>query len=238
MRFWNIASFFFRDQDITPGQQLDFAHHWGDIHEHLFMPSLDGHPGALPLIKHEDETAAIGNKWHTDQMYTPAPAMGTMLYAKEVPAAGGDTMFSNAQAAYEAPSDGMKNILSRIRTLNRYSSEKQTGRDMKPSYERNAPGTVEHPLIRTHPESGRKSIYLSHKTLTRGFAGMTAEESTGLHDYLLDHISKPEFTCRFRWAPGSLAFWDNRSALHYAINDYHGQKRVMHRVTIKGEHVE
>ena len=228
---------FFRDQDISPAQPLAFAKRFGGIHLHPFNKPLDGHPNIIEILKTEDDTRNNGGRWHSDQMYTPKPAKGTMLYAREMPPFGGDTQFANLHLGYEALSDGMKAMLSGVRTVNLHSSEKMTGRDMAPDFSNGAPKPVEHPLIRTHPETGRKSLYLSCKGINRRLADMTMAESKPLLEFLLDHIARPEFTCRFRWRPGSLAFWDNRAALHSAVNDYHGHRRLMHRVTIKGDAV-
>jgi taurine dioxygenase len=225
---------FFRDQDITPAQQLAFAAHWGAIHDSAHQPSLPGTPGVMPVIKEAEETAAIGDNWHTDQMHTTVPAMGSILYALDVPAFGGDTMFSNMYLAYDALPEDMKLKLSRVKTRNRYSTERARSRTLRQTFEADEVPTIEHPLFRTHPETGRTSLYLAYKGITRGFVGMSDEEGDALHNLLYMHVSRPEFTCRFRWAKGSMAFWDNRCMLHVAVNDYHGQRREMHRVTIKG----
>ena len=225
---------FFRGQELTPAEQLAFAANWGEIHQHPHQPSAPGAPGLFAFVKEPDESAAVGDSWHTDQMFTATPAMGTVLYAKEVPAFGGDTLFSNMRLAYDALSDGMKAMLSGATTLNRYSSTRARGRSLRKAFDAGEIETVEHPLFRRHPETGQTSLYLSYGGITRGLAGLDAAESAPILKFLLGHAIRPEFTCRFRWEPGSLAFWDNRSMLHCAVNDYPGQRREMHRVTIKG----
>lgn len=226
---------FFHAQQLNPRQILAFAENWGDVHVHPHQPSLEGAPGIFAIIKEEDDTAAIGDRWHTDQMFTANPALGTILYAKQIPPFGGDTMFSNMYMAYDALSDGVKAMLAGTKTVNKYSADKPRGRSVRSSFDDEEMPSFEHPLFRVHPETGRKSLYISYPGITRSFAGMTDDESAPLLKMLYDHATKPEFTCRFRWEEGSVAFWDNRCLLHMAVNDYHGYRREMHRVTIKGD---
>lgn len=234
---------FFRDQDITPRQQLEFAKRFGEIHFHPYVPGLPDLPEVMEIVKTESDVRNFGAGWHTDQMFLPEPAMGTVLYAKEIPDYGGDTLYASMYTAYDALSDGMKALAARLRTVNlpdagrprgkpaavSYGNLKSMGLSDKESHER----VAEHPLVRTHPVTGRKALYIGLHT--EQFAGMTWEESQGLLNYLIDHATRPEFTCRFRWQSGSLALWDNRCVLHNAINDYPGKRRRMHRVTIKGD---
>lgn len=226
---------FFRDQHITPDQQLTFAKHWGDIHLHPHIQGLKETPEVFEIVKKEDDVHTLGGEWHTDQMFTATPVRATMLYAKQVPPKGGDTLFSNAYLAYETLSDGMKDMLSGLRTVNTYNIKKKRAAAMQVNDANEAPPEVEHPLIRTHNETGRKALYLSYKGITKRIAGMTDAESEPLLSYLRNHATRPEFTCRFRWEEGSLAIWDNRCVQHLAINDYHGYRRTMHRITINGE---
>ncbi len=225
---------FFRDQAITPAQQLAFAGRWGEIHLHPHMPCVPGYPGLIEIVKAESDTTVFGENWHTDQMFTATPARITMLYAKQVPPVGGDTLFANLHAAYDALSDGMKAFVAGLRTVSAYDSQKIRPAAMTPTA-LDAVVLAEHPLVRTHPETGRKGLYLCHRGITRRFAGMTEAESRPLLDYLLAHATRPEFTCRFRWEVGSMAVWDNRRTLHYPVNDYFGYRRVMHRVTVQGD---
>jgi len=235
----------FRNQSITPEQQLAFAHRWGDIHLHPFMEGMADHPEILAVIKRPTDKKNFGGSWHTDQMFSPSPAMGTMLYAKEVPSAGGDTMFTNQYLAYEALSDGMKRIADQLRTVcvgdnfraaNGLSRKERYARQMSEMKVKD-PGNVQttsvHPLVRTHPETGRKALYIGGHV--QHFDGMTEEESDPLINYFKQHSIRPEFTCRFRWETGSLIFWDNRCTQHFAINDYPAETRIMHRITIAGD---
>lgn len=229
------GAIFFRDQKITPPQQMAFAKRWGEIHLHPHMPCLPDNPGIIEIVKKEDDTVAFGGNWHTDQMFTDTPARVTMLYAKQVPAAGGDTLYANLYQAYDTLSDGMKAMIEDLRTISQYDKKKKRPAFMTPT-EMDVPAPeVEHPLVRRHPETGRKALYISYEGITRRIAGMTEAESRPILSYLLNHAIRPEFTCRFRWQVGSLAVWDNRRALHFPINDYNGHRRVMHRITVKGE---
>lgn len=237
---------FFRDQTLSPEQYLAFAKRWGGIHLHPFMKGMDDHPEILELIKTEKDTRTFGNAWHSDQMFSPIPAKATMLYAHEVPDAGGDTLYASLYQAYEALSGGMKDMLGGLGALNAGDNMKSLGgKSRKERYagvlnetmQLKDPGDVQtesvHPVIRTHPETGRKALYIGAHT--QQFAGLGYEESAPLLDQLMRHIRKPEFTCRFRWQPGSLAIWDNRCCQHYAVDDYAGKRRRMHRITIAGD---
>jgi taurine dioxygenase len=226
-----------RDQDITPAEQVAFARRWNGLHTHPYLKGIPEHPELIEIVKEPDEEGGFGAHWHTDQIFTPEPAMATMLYAKVVPPFGGDTLFASTTSAYDALSDGMKAMLRDVRTFNRYNktakrSGKMSGKvtDVeKPS----EPAT--HPIIRVHPETGRPSLYINDRENTPRLDGMTEEESTPLMSFLLRHATRPEFTCRVRWDVGSLGIWDNRQVLHMALNDYPGYRRVMHRLTIKGD---
>ena len=228
---------YFRDQDITPAQQLALARRWGEPHFHPYMPGLANHPEIIEIVKNPEDTHTFGGNWHTDQMFTPTPAMGTMLYAKEVPAAGGDTMFANLYLAYETLSDGLKAAISPLRTFNLYDKNKGRSSVMRGKLkEPEKPAEpAEHPLVRTHTETRKPVLYICYDRITRHIVGMSEEESEPLLDFLRHHSTRPEFTCRLRWEVGTLAFWDNRCVQHMALNDYYGQRRVMHRITIRGE---
>ncbi len=234
-----------RDQDITPDQQLAFARRWGEIHLHPFMQGMEGYPEILAIIKRPTDAKNFGGSWHTDQMFAPSPAMGTMLYAKEVPSVGGDTMFTNQYLVYESLSDGMKAIANQLKTVCVGDNFKSAGgKSRKERYDRvmtemkvKDPGNVQttsvHPLVRTHPETGRKALYIGGHV--QRFDGMTDEESQPLIDYFMRLSIRPEFTARVRWAKGTLTFWDNRCTQHFAVNDYPAESRVMHRITICGD---
>lgn len=225
----------FRNQDISPQTQLGFAKRWGDLHKHPFIPGIQNYPEILEIVKDIDDTHTLGGYWHTDQMFTAVPALATMLYAKETPPAGGDTLFSNMYLAYEALSDGMKAMLADAKTVNIYTKNKGRAANMQNDYSEGEPEEYVHPLFRTHPETGRKTLYISYKGVTRRLDGFSDAESQPILEFLMNHAKRPEFTCRVNWTPGSLCVWDNRSVIHLAVNDYHGHRRVMHRITIKGE---
>ena len=235
----------FRDQALSPDRQLAFARRWGDIHLHPFMVGMEDHPEVLRIVKTPQDKKNFGGSWHTDQMFSPQPAMGTMLYAVEVPSVGGDTMFTNQYLAYESLSDGMKRLVGELKTVCVGENlKKNGGQSRKERYERQMsqmvvkdPGDVQttsvHPLVRTHPETGRKALYIGGHV--QHFEGMTDEESQPLIDFLMKHSIRPEFTLRVVWKKGTLTFWDNRCTQHFAVNDYPAETRIMHRVTVRGD---
>lgn len=232
---------FFRDQPLPPADFLAFANRFGEVVEYPFVKGIEGFPLIIPVLKLEHERNNFGGIWHTDTAYLKEPPMATMLIAREIPPYGGDTLFSSGYAAYEALSSGMKAMLETLKGVNtsgkadvtktREDRIKDSGSDQGKAKEQLV---AEHPVVRTHPETGRKSLYVNFGHTAR-FAGMTEEESKPLLDYLFHHQTRPEFTCRFSWQAGSLAFWDNRCMLHNPVNDYHGFKRLLHRVTLKGD---
>jgi taurine dioxygenase len=230
---------FFRDQNLPPARFLTFAKRFGQVIEYPFVKGLEEFPEIIPVIKLEHERTNFGGIWHSDTSYLEAPPMGTMLIAREVPPAGGDTLFASGYLAYETLSEGMKRMLDGLVAVNtsakadasrtREDRVKQSLRDdAKKEY------VGEHPVVRTHPETGRKALYVNVGHTLR-FKDMTVEESEPILAYLYQHQIRPEFTCRFTWRVGSLAFWDNRCALHNPVNDYHGYRRVMHRITLAGD---
>ena len=229
---------FFRDQDMTPAQQVAMAMRFGEPVEYPFVQGLPDFPVITPIVKLEDETINFGGLWHTDTTYQAVPPMATLLYARELPPYGGDTLFANCYLAYETLSDGLKATLAPLIGVN--SSHKGRVVDTRAARISEAPKeahvtrVAEHPVVRVHPETGRKSLFISLAHTTH-FKGWTEAESKPLLDYLFEHQTLPEFTCRFRWAPGSVALWDNRCALHNPINDYQGYKRVLHRITFAGD---
>jgi taurine dioxygenase len=228
---------FFRDQRLTPAQFMAFARRMGKPVEYPFVKGIEGFPEVIEVKKLEHERHNFGGIWHSDTAYLEVPPMGSMLLAREVPPFGGDTLFASQYLAYEALSDGMRRLLDGLIAVN--SSAKadvtRTREDRVKEQEGSAKTyEAEHPVIRTHPETGRKALYVNVAHTVR-FKGMTGEESAPLLGFLFEHQTKPEFTCRFQWRVGSLAFWDNRCTQHNPVNDYHGHRRVMHRITLAGE---
>ena len=230
---------FFRNQDLPPARFLAVAKRFGEPIEYPFLKGLDGFPEIIAVAKLEHEKINFGGVWHSDTSYLDIPPMGTMLIAREVPPVGGDTLFANQYLAYEALSDGMKRLLDGLVALNASAKADVTRtredrlRDAKNPQARKD-YVAEHPAVRTHPETGCKALYVNVAHTVR-FKHMTEEESAPILDFLFRHQTRPEFTCRFQWEPGSLAFWDNRCAQHNPVNDYHGYRRLMHRITLKGD---
>jgi taurine dioxygenase len=233
----------FPNQELTPKQHLAFARKFGAADIYPFLKSIDGVPQVIEILKAEKDTSNFGKHWHSDTTYMPKPNMGTMLYALEVPNPGGDTLFADMYRAYDTLSNGMKRLLKGVTGL--YSSAQNNigGRaekmkeiaGMKTAFVGEAdPIEAIHPVIRTHPETGKKALYVNFSH-TVHFDGMTREETLPILEHLTRHAVKPEFTCRVRWRKGDLVFWDNRCVQHKAINDYDGQRRRMHRVTLKGD---
>ena len=230
---------FLRGQDLPPARLLAFARRFGEAVEYPFVKGIEGFPEVTPVVKLEHERVNFGGLWHSDTSYLETPPMGTMLIAREVPPYGGDTLFANMYLAYEALSPGLRRLLDGLVAVN--SSAKadvtKTREDrIRDGARAGARAEYEalHPVVRTHPETGRRALYVNGGHTVR-FKDMTEAESEPLLDFLFAHLVRPEFTCRFRWEPGSLAFWDNRCAQHNPINDYHGFRRVMHRVTLAGD---
>jgi taurine dioxygenase len=230
---------FFRDQELPPDRFLGFARHLGVPVEYPLVKGIEGYPEIIRVAKLEHETVNFGGIWHSDTTYLETPPMGTMLVAREVPPVGGDTLFANMYLAYETLSDGMKRLLDGLKGVS--TSIKADATRTREDRIKSDPTTqsrqefiAEHPVVRTHPETGRKALYVNVAHTVR-FAGMTEVESTPILRYLFQHQVQPEFTCRFSWRVGSLAFWDNRAAQHNPVNDYHGYRRVMHRITLAGD---
>ncbi len=226
-------------RDLSPARFLAFARRFGRPVEYPFVRGIEGFPEIIEVAKLEHERVNFGGVWHSDTSYLAEPPMGSMLIAREVPPAGGDTLFANMYLAYETLSDGMRRMLDGLVAVN--SSAKADVTRTREDRVKDSPAQgarreyiAEHPVVRTHPETGRKALYVNVAHTVR-FKDMSEEESAGLLDYLFRHQVRPEFTCRFRWEVGSLAFWDNRAAQHNPINDYHGYRRVMHRMTLAGE---
>ena len=235
---------FLRDQDLTPEQQKAFARHFGPLAQTPFIKPLDGHPEMMRIVREPQEAKKLnfGGRWHSDMTFSPEPVLGTCLYARESPAIGGDTIWSNQMLAFEALSPGLRKLLEGLQVM--HSAKRSYGpqgayadddlKSMRIKASEEALKEQAHPCIRTHPETGRKILFVNWVYAVR-FDGMTEEESAPLLDFLNRHSQRPEFQIRFRWRKGSLALWDNRSTQHIAVNDYPGYRRVMDRVTIAGD---
>jgi taurine dioxygenase len=225
---------FFRDQHLSPEQHLDFGRRFGPLHIHPAAPSAEGHPELMVIHADKDSPRANGEGWHSDVSCDETPPMGSILYIRTCPPRGGDTLFANMYAAYEALSDRMKTYLEGLNAIhdgeaNYRGTYSNFGVKDKPTY----PNAV-HPVIRTHPWTGKKTLYVN-KGFTRRILGIPADESAGILAYLFEHAANPLFQCRFRWQANSVAFWDNRCAQHRAMWDYWPHTRSGNRVTVLGD---
>ena len=242
--FLEHSVIFFRDQQLTPADQEAFTLRFGPFGRTDYVKTLPDHPNIIAVIKEADERTAFnfGGAWHSDFSYQERPPMATILYGREVPVYGGDTMFASGYLAYQALSDGLKRTLESMRAVHSarrsYGSKgsytKKRLKSMDIGADETGDAELEHPIIRTHPETGRKSLFVN-PVYTIRFAGWSEAESKPLLDFLHAHSQRPEFTCRFRWAKGSLAMWDNRCLQHLALNDYDGFRREHHRTTVMGD---
>jgi taurine dioxygenase len=237
--FHDHGVIFFREQDLTPEQHVAFAERWGEININRFFAPVDGYPMIAEVRKEPEQKLNIGGGWHTDHSYDEIPALGSMLLARELPATGGDTLYASMGAAYDALSDGFKEMLGSLRAV--HSSRHVFGAQTKADDATGGRiGNAElatqdsiHPVVIHHPDTGRKLLYVN-PGFTIGIEGWNPDESTTLLKFLYRHAMLPEFSLRFTWRVGSMALWDNRATWHYALNDYHGQRRLMHRITIEG----
>jgi taurine dioxygenase len=243
--FGEYGVIFFRDQHISPEQHLAFARRFAPIDINRFFRAVEGYPEIAEVRKEPEQITNIGGGWHTDHSYDLVPAMGSVLYAREVPPHGGDTLFASMAKAFEALSPGLQATLEGMRAVHStahvfgaqgaYANFKDTGGRIG-NVAAATQDTV-HPVVIRHPDTGQKVLYVNSGFTVR-FEGWSVAESAPLLNFLYQHAAQPEFSCRFQWAEGSLAFWDNRSTWHYALNDYHGHRRVMHRVTVQGSSIE
>ncbi len=234
---------FFRGGALEPARMRQVAHLFGEPEIYPFIKGLPDTPEVIEIVKTETDSVNFGGSWHSDTTYMPEPVKGTMLHAVEVPETGGDTLFANTALAYDVLSDGMKALLAGLKGVNNSEARYKGGRAaamnrLDGMKDTNIPEAQvfesEHPIVRTHPETGVKSLYLN-RGHTKRFAGMTEAESAPLIDFLCKHITSPAFTCRFRWSDGAVAVWDNRVTQHFALNDYQGKRRHMRRITLKGD---
>jgi len=237
--FLKNSVIFFRHQPLTSQQFMNFATAMGEPIQYPFVKGFDDFPQIIEVKKLEHEKVNFGGVWHSDTTYLEKPPMGSMLLSKEIPPYGGDTLFACQYAAYESLSDTMQRLLEGLQGIN--SSAKadvsKTREDrIKSDGNESLPQSFTscHPVVRTHPETGRKALFIN-TAHTTGIEGLTDKESASLLSFLFEHQVKPEFTCRWGWEPDALAFWDNRCAQHNPVNDYHGFRRVLHRITLQGD---
>ena len=224
---------FFQNQELTPAQQKSLGRYFGELHLHPAWPRLvEGHPEVMEIYTDENSKRIAGEDWHSDVSCDPEPPLGTILYMLEPPPVGGDTLFANMVAAFDMLSARMQGLLEGLTAIHdgeyvyrgRYEGAQEEGK----VYPRS-----EHPVVCTHPVSGRSYLFVNRIFTTR-IVQLTRRESDALLRMLFEHIEQPEFQCRFKWQPGSVAFWDNRSAQHHALWDYYPHRRRGLRVTIKG----
>lgn len=237
---------FFRDQSLTPQQHVDFSARFGELLEVPFVRALQGYPAILPVMKGRAETTRrlFGGLWHSDMSYAQEPPLGSALYGRTIPPYGGDTLWANMYRAYDTLSDRLRQVLDGLNAVHSavrsYGAGGAVVNNGDPAHKMDvrtdarAAQEVCHPVVRVHPGTGRKALYVN-STYTLRFDGMTEEESEPLLQFLYRHAARPEFTCRFRWSAGALALWDNRCTQHLALNDYDGFDREMHRTTIAGD---
>jgi taurine dioxygenase len=233
---WKVL--FFRDQDIDTDQHLAFARNFGELEVHPFAPQKPGYPEVL-AITHDRENRGRENTWHSDVTWRLEPSLGSILRALELPPVGGDTLFADMYAAYEGLTDEVKDRIEGAVAVHDFAHFRKAMRKRGLTEEQieafnKAYPMVEHPVVRTHPETGRKAIYVN-AAFTQHIVGMEADESAALLKHLYAQAAVPEYQCRFRWEPGSIAFWDNRASQHYAASDYWPAVRRMERVTIVGD---
>lgn len=231
---------FFREQSLSPDQHLELANKLGDIVLNKFFKPVEGHPQIATVHKKATQTMNIGGGWHTDHSYEPEPALGSILVARTLPSEGGDTEFAHLGNAYNDLSPGFKALLKQLRGI--HSNEHIYGKDgyySQTDQQETLTGSTEvgqavHPAIVKHPQTGQDILYVNPGHVI-GFEGLAQGESFAILNYLYEHASQPKYTCRFNWQPGSVAIWDNRITWHQAHNDYQGQERLMHRITLAGE---
>lgn len=233
---------FFRDQILTPERLVAFAGRFGPVGTYPFAEPIPEHAQVIAIVKEPHQTSNFGGIWHTDTPYLERPSLGSVLYARTVPRSGGDTLWANGYRAWETLTERMRKRLEPLRAIQSAAKNKDelradhiaTGTMAGRNLEEMNAKQADHPVARTHPVTGRKALYVS-PAHTTGFVGMAEAESAPILDFLFHHMTREDNTCRFHWTRGAVAVWDNRCTLHYPLNDYHGQRRELHRVTIEGE---
>lgn len=231
---------FFREQNLVPETHRAFTKLFGEVVINPVYGHVEGYPDIMPVIKEATDKYIIGDTWHSDMTYMEEPPLGSLLYARDVPDCGGDTLFQNMYLAYDMLPDVLKEMIEgrkayhSDRFLTSRVAERNVGRStqLRSDLEQKELLAL-HPMVRTHDETGRKALFVNYP-FTWSIEGLSREESLPILTQLYAHCTRPEFTCRFRWRKGSLAFWDNRCTMHYACNDYPGKRREMHRMTIAG----
>lgn len=230
---------FFRDQNLEPKQFLHVAEYFGETMPYPLLKGLEGFPDITVVSKMEHEEVNFGGIWHSDTTYLKIPPMASLLYSMEVPEHGGDTLFANQILAFESLSEPMQRLLSGLTAINTagnpaiVSTRSERIQDSGSGIQAEQ-FEAEHPAVITHPETGKKALFVN-RAHTQGFQELSEKEGKALLDFIFVHQVRTEFCCRFKWTPGTLAFWDNRSMQHYPLNDYHGHRRIMHRITLRGE---
>jgi len=228
---------FFRDQTLTPAQQRDFAAAFGPLHGHPAYATVESVP-EVTILESSAEKPTLIEQWHSDMTFRAEPPLGTMLLARVIPETGGDTQWASMTAAFEGLSDAMQSLLSSLTAVHDFSYGFKESLAAPGGRERLADALaanppVRHPVVIRHPVSGARSLYVN-RLFTTHIQGMKPRESRALLDFLFDHVTEPEYVCRFRWSPGAIAFWDNRNTQHKPVNDYFPARRLMHRITIQG----
>lgn len=238
-KFFETGVLFFRDQEMSPNDHIAFAERWAEIEINRFFTPLATHPQIALVLKEPDQTKNIGGGWHTDHSYDQIPAMGSILRAVDLPASGGDTLFAGMAMAYDTLDEATKTSLDGLKATHSsrhifgYSAAEAGEVGDRFANAELATQDATHPIVLAHPETGRKGLYVN-AAFTTGIVGMEEEAGKALLQKLYAHCMQEKFSYRFTWKPGSIAMWDNRSTWHWAINDYHGQRREMHRITLKG----
>ncbi len=242
--FLDHAVIVFRDQTLSLQDQIDFGGRFGELDIHPIVVGLEEHPEIIKVLKPAGERVSFGTHWHSDNSFFERPSTASILYGVTLPPYGGDTMWASMEKAYDALSPGMQKIvdgLTAVHSAKRVYDPAVTG---SAKYEGHAAinyrysdsihEEVEHPVIRTHPETGRRSVYVN-EMFTQRIVGLSQREGSAILRFLYEHATRPEFTCRLRWAPGTVAMWDNRCTQHYALDDYEGFERLMYRVSVAGD---
>ncbi len=241
--FYDHSVLVFREQDLTHEQQITFARRFGELEVHPIVNGMDEHPEMIKMLKPAGESASFGVGWHTDNSFFKEPSMGSIVYSHVVPPQGGDTLFASQYVAYERLSDGMKRMLGNLNAVHsaKYAYTSETAEEKYAgktaiTYKRSDSvyDEVVHPVVRTHPITGKKALYVNPMFTIR-FEDMSEEESKPLLTYLFEHGTRPEFGCRIQWDTRMVAMWDNRCVQHYAVDDYVDYERLLYRVTVNGE---